>query len=104
MARIIWTEPALDDLKETVEYIARDSPSYAARFASRIVEAPRKLESFPRLGRVVPEFQDQDIRELIYGSYRIIYTIRGDVCYIVSVIHGSRDIQRHVRPADWDLT
>src|SRR3972149_10970055 len=54
-------------------------------------------------GRTVPEFKDEYIRELIYGSYRIIYLIRNDDCYISAVIHGSRDILRHLKPGDWDI-
>jgi len=104
VAKIIWAEPALSDLKEIVGHIALDSPAYAERFGLRLVEAPRRLEMFPRVGRIVPEFGDEDIRELIYGAYRIVYQIRGDACYIVAVIHGSRDFLRHVKPGEWDVT
>lgn len=47
MAEVIWTEPALDDLKNTVEYISRDSKVYAERFTTRVIEAARRLEHFP---------------------------------------------------------
>jgi len=54
MAKVIWTEPALADLQEIIEYIANDSPAYAERVGTRVVQAPRRLEHFPASGRVVP--------------------------------------------------
>ena len=78
MAEVIWTEPALSDLKDIIDYIAKDSLAYAARFGTRLVEAPRRLERFPNCGRIVPEFQDERIRELICDAYRLIYLIAED--------------------------
>jgi toxin ParE1/3/4 len=104
MAKIIWTEPALNDLREIIEYIAKDSAVYAERTGVRVVEAPRQLEQFPLSGRIVPEFKESNIRELIYGSYRIIYLFQTDICYIVAVVHASRDILQHLETGDWDVT
>lgn len=104
MAKVIWTEPALNDLLDVIKHIAKDSPIYAERFGLRVVEAPRHLMQFPACGRVVPEFNEENIRELIYGAYRIIYLIREDSCYITAVIHGSRDILLHLKPGEWDIT
>ncbi|GBD96824.1 MAG TPA: type II toxin-antitoxin system RelE/ParE family toxin [Nitrospirae bacterium] len=104
MVKVIWTEPALKDLHDIIIRIAEDSPVYAERFGIRVVEAPRRLEQFSYCGRIVPEFRDEKIRELIYGAYRIIYLIRSDICYITAVIHGSRDILRHLKPGEWDVT
>lgn len=104
MAKVIWTEPALNDLHDIFEHIAKDSFVYAEKFAIRVVDAPKKLEKFPYCGRIVPEFQNENIRELIYGAYRIIYSIRQNECYMVAVIHGSRDILSHLEPGDWDVT
>ena len=104
MGKVIWTDPALKDLRDIIEHIAEDSPVYAERFGLHVVESPRRLEQFPYCGRIVPEFNDENIRELIYGSYRIIYVIRHGDCYITAVIHGSRDILRHSKPGEWDIT
>lgn len=105
MAKIIWTEPALNDLQEIIDYIAKDSFVYAERLGFKIVQAPKRLKEFPYSGRVVPEFYDDTIRELIYGSYRIMYKISVDekICYIVAVIHGSRDILKHLKPGEWNI-
>ena len=104
MGKVIWTEPALEDLRSIIDHIAEDSLVYAERFGVRVVEAPRRLAHFPYSGRMVPEFKDENIRELIFGSYRLIYLIRQSVCYIVAIIHGSRDILRHLEPGNWDVT
>jgi plasmid stabilization system protein ParE len=82
------------DLHDIIEHIAEDSPVYTERFGLQVVEVPRRLEQFPYCGRIVPEFKDENIRELIYGSYRIIDLIRHNACFITAVIHGSRDILR----------
>lgn len=52
---------------------------------------------------MVPEFNDPSIRELIYGSCRIIYKVKEQVCFIVAVIHGSRVILEHLKPSEWDV-
>ncbi len=104
MAEVRWTKPALDDLGDIVEYISKDSKVYAERFATYILAAARRLESFPYSGRLVPEFNVRNIRELIYGSYRIIYVVRGKVSYITAVVLGSRDILSKLDMGDWDVT
>lgn len=104
MAKVVWTGPALKDLEVIVRYIAMDSPHYAERFSKRLVQAPRVLKEYPSLGRVVPEYQVENLRELILGSYRIIYEVRQDACYVEAVIHASRDIMMHYQPGQWDVT
>jgi toxin ParE1/3/4 len=91
--KINWTEPALEDLEAIQAYIARDSGFYARQFIERIFDATAKLESFPEIGRRVPEAEDRsDIRELIFQGYRIIYLIQPKHITIITIIHGSRDL------------
>ena len=92
MGQVHWSEPALADLRDIVSFVARDSPAYAARLASRISGAPRRLAAFPRLGQVVPELNQPSIRELWVRPYRIIYLIRDPDCFILAVVHGSRNL------------
>ncbi|HAK97540.1 MAG TPA: type II toxin-antitoxin system RelE/ParE family toxin [Planctomycetes bacterium] len=103
MGQVIWTETALSDLRGIVEYIAKDSPIYAERFGTRLVRAPRLLEKTPLLGRMVPEYNDASIREIIFGAYRVIYKATEHACLILAIIHGSRDIIRHLEPGAWDI-
>ena len=102
MVKIIWTEPALDDIFSIMEFIAKDSVYYADVTAKGILAAPKRIKKFPLSGRIVPEFCDTAIREIIYGSYRIIYKIDASKCFVVAVIHASRDMIRHLTPADWN--
>jgi len=62
--RIKWTDPAIESLRNLHGYIAKDSEIYATSFVQRIVLAVEKLVDFPRLGRVVPEADEETIREL----------------------------------------
>ena len=65
-------------------YIAKDSGFYARQFIERIFEVAKNLETFPELGRKVPEAEDrEDIRELIFQGYRIIYLHQGEHVYIM---------------------
>ena len=93
MSKVIWTQNALDDLAGIQEYIARDSVYYAEKFVDDAFNAVERLETFPESGRMVPERYEPDFREVIFGSYRIIYKIINDDVYIVTMIHGKRNYQ-----------
>lgn len=71
--RIGWSRRALNDLEGIAEYIATDSPTYAGIVVKKIISHTRMLAQFPRAGRKVPEFDDENVRELVVYSYRIIY-------------------------------
>lgn len=88
--RVVWSRRAVEDLEAIATYIASDSPAYAAAVVRNIVNQTRTLSRFPRVGRQVPEFDDETIRELIVYSYRVIYRLQEDEALIVAVIHGKR--------------
>jgi len=90
MAEVRWTPQAADDLEAITHFIAADSPYYASLLAVDVLNAVERLQIFPHLGRVVPEVQAPDIREIVLGNYRIVYRIRDDVVEILTVWHGSR--------------
>ena len=92
-ARVGWSQRALRDVEGIAEYIAQDSPVYAAVVVRNIIAQTKMLSRFPRSGRKVPEFDDDDIRELLVYSYRIIYRIEEDKVIISTVIHGKRTLQ-----------
>lgn len=100
MGRVAWTEPALEDLREIVDFIGKDSWRYALKLADRIMAATRSLANQQRSGGRVPEFDVDSVREIIVRPYRVIYQIREDDCYIVAVIHGARDLRRIVERPD----
>ena len=93
MVKVIWTEFALGDLKSIHEYISKDSKGYADKFIDKITSRVDQLESFPKSGRVVPEFASEIIRELIEGNYRIVYRINPDYVGIVRIHHSARQLK-----------
>ncbi len=82
-------------MEDIRDYIAKDSPFYAKRFIGRIFDHVEKLVDFPKIGRLVPEADNRDdIRELIFRGYRIVYLLTETQAEVVTVIHGSRDLSK----------
>ncbi len=101
--KIEWSIRSRTDLRELKNYISQDSPHYARRFIARIIDNVEKLVDFPDIGRKVPEAEDRDdVRELIFQGYRIIYLYQDDFIYIVTVMHGSRDLSG-MEDKPWDV-
>ena len=73
--RVRWARRASQDLVAIAEYIAKDSPAAASRFARRVIDAARSLRDLPESGRRVPDLEPRDLRELLLGSYRLIYRV-----------------------------
>ena len=90
--RVAWSPRALADLEAIAEYIATDSTAYAKAVVKRITDQTRSLIRFPRLGRKVPEFDDESIRELLAYNYRVIYRIDSEGVTIAAIVHGKRDV------------
>jgi len=94
MVQVVWAEPALADLKEIYQFIARDSPRYAQITVEKITRTAARLRTFPRLGEVLAEFPARQYRQLVVGAYRLIY--REDAehgrIFIMGVIHASRNL------------
>ena len=92
MTRILWSPQSLRDLESIRAYIAGDSPTYAALVVERIVDAVERLAAFPESGRMVPERDSPDIREVIVRPYRVVYRVRPGRVEIVTVFRSSRQI------------
>ena len=93
MVKVIWTDFAIEDLRLIHDYISKDSKRYADRFLEKLLERVDQLESFPKSGRVVPEFNIDSIRELIEGNYRIVYKISTTQIAILRVHHAARQLK-----------
>ena len=91
MGQVTWSPSALDDVDAIADYIARDSVDRAALFAVRLIEATDQLADFPESGRVIPEMADSSRREILVGSYRIMYLLEANSVWITGVVHGARD-------------
>jgi toxin ParE1/3/4 len=90
VTRILWSPQALLDLESIRDYIARDSPRYAELVIRRLVAAVERLEAFPQSGRIVPERNTEDVREIIVKPYRVVYRLRPELVEIVTVFRASR--------------
>ncbi len=88
--RVHWTTNAVDHLVNIYEYISINSPTYAKQMVDRITRRSAQIGDQPFSGRKVPEYQAEDIRELIEKPYRIIYRIQQDQIDVLAVIHGAR--------------
>lgn len=73
MSAVLWAGPALRELEEALDYIARDNPEAAERLGRKVHAAVGRLAEFPGSGRVVPELGDPLLREVIHEPFRVIY-------------------------------
>jgi plasmid stabilization system protein ParE len=90
--RVHWTDTAEGHLDAIYAYIAQDSPEYAMRMVDRLTRRSQQIAKFPFSGRRVPEYDIDQIREVIEGPYRIIYHIKPDQIDVLAVIHGAMDV------------
>ncbi len=90
MTTLTWSPEALRDLESIRAYIAEDSARYADLVVRRIVAAVERLATFPESGRMVPERNQPDIREVIADPYRVVYRLRAGCVEIVTVFRAAR--------------
>jgi len=85
--KIIWSPLSVERITKISEYIAEDNPDASVTWVESIFEIIERLKQFPESGRIVPEINKSHIREIIHGNYRIIYKIRQEEIYILTVRH-----------------
>ena len=93
MTELIWSPQALRDLEGIRAYIALDSPLYADLTVRRIVAAVERLQTFPESGRIVPERNAPNIRQVVVGRYRMVYRRKPGTVEIATVFRGSRQFR-----------
>ena len=91
MSRIVWSPQSLQDLEGIRAYIAKDSPHYADLTVGRIVAAVERLADFPESGRMVPERNQHDIREVVVRRFRVVYRLGSETVEIATVFRGSQE-------------
>lgn len=91
---IVWTKLALEKILSIAEYISRDNYERANSFAKELFERSDQLVNHPESGNIVREFQNQNIRELLHGFYRIIYEIKAseNIIYIRNIVHSRQSM------------
>jgi addiction module RelE/StbE family toxin len=88
MVEVVWTESAIQDLNDIAEYIAKDSARYAELTTDALFYATDILETYPNSGTKVPELNDESIRQLIRGNYRIVYKIISNQRIDILTVHN----------------
>ena len=94
MVSIEWTKDAEFDFDQILAYLSNASSQYASNFYEKVHDALLNLDQFPKMGRRVPESSNEEDRELIIQSYRLIYRYSEleEIIYIKMIIHGSRNL------------
>ena len=90
--KLIWSPAARDDLHNIIGFIARDNTDRAMSFGYELISETDRLQDFPDIGRVVPEYQNDRLREIVFRPYRIVYRVnhKRKLCEIAPVWHSAR--------------
>ena len=88
--KVYWTLNAITHLTNIYEFISLNSPTYARRMVDRITRRSEQITSHPLSGRKVPEYEADDIREIIENPYRIVYRVKQNHIDVLAVIHGAQ--------------
>ncbi|MGB3588958.1 MAG: type II toxin-antitoxin system RelE/ParE family toxin [Tunicatimonas sp.] len=88
MVKVNWTRQAIEDIYEIREYYQPRSAKYAEQLTNKIFEKETLLEKHPQIGRMVPEVEQEEIREMIYKNYRIVYHVVSDERIDILTVHN----------------
>jgi len=92
--RVVWTGPGWANLEAAADFIAQDSPRYAASLVREARDAARSLAHLANRGRIVPEINETTVRELFVWRYRLIYRVTDTTVQVLAFIHSARDISK----------
>ena len=103
MAEIIWSRLAKEHLRRIDDYISEGSPFYSIAFIDRLIASVEKIGLFPDSGRLVPEFGKDNLREIFFHKYRIVYLAENDTVKILAIVHGAMDIIKKRKREPWEF-
>ncbi|MBD2753175.1 type II toxin-antitoxin system RelE/ParE family toxin [Spirosoma validum] len=89
---IIWKDEAKEDLWDVLHYLSRSSSVYVDNWSNELTKKLGLLESFPEMGRKVPEKELTHLRELLIGNYRLLYIYLQDTITIIAIRHQSSQL------------
>ena len=92
--KVLWTENSIQDLLAIKEFISLDSPDRAEIWISELYTSGENLVTFPLRGRVVPEFNQENLRELLIENYRLVYRMKPTFIEILTVFEGHRRLNK----------
>ena len=96
MAKIIWTEPSLNNLDDIAEYIALNNVAAAKRVVQNVFEKVDRLEQHPRSGKVPQELSNLGLREVIVNPCRIFYKHLDDKVFILHVMRQEQQLKKYI--------
>lgn len=88
--KIYWSKEAQLNIKEIEDYISQDNPIAALNLTDKLILLVEDLLNFPQKGRIVPELSIDQIREILYKNYRIVYLIKKNSIDILTVFEGHK--------------
>lgn len=103
MAQVRWSLTAGNDLQDIESFIARDSIVHSITFVNRLIESAETLLKSPHIGRIVPEFNRPDLREVLFRGYRVVYLMQDHGIIVLRVVHGARDLLALVQREPWEI-
>ena len=92
MAEIVWSDKSRRDLRAIVDYLRVNAPNYALVVARKIYASVTRLADYPQSGRVVPEIDDESIREIICDGFRVIYRQASSRVEVLTILHGRQQL------------
>jgi toxin ParE1/3/4 len=96
VARVVWTEPALEDLDRIADYVALDKPEAAASLVARVFDAVARLKRYPLSGKRPIELPRTPYRELVVGPCRVFYRVESDTAYVLHIMRAERLLRRYL--------
>ena len=90
--KLKWTDRSRRDLISIGRYIARDKPGAARRWVERLRRRAKAAAKQPGAGRKVPELNQDNVREVLVGNYRIVYEIQKTEIHVLTVFEGHRKL------------
>jgi len=91
---VIWTDTAINDLTDFIENARKDTEKSAKKYIEKLINYVDSLEIMSELGTKITNTQiNYSLRQLIYKSHKIIYYLRNDNVYILTVLHSKQDFQ-----------
>lgn len=90
MVKLQYAVPAKEDLKSIYNFIAFDSAYYAKKFIQQLKDRIKILKSYPEQGRIIHPLRYQNLRQLLFKEYRIIYIYDSSTISILTIHHQSR--------------
>ena len=99
MAKIIWADPAIQDLDAIADYVALEKPAAAHRLVQQVFAAVRMIQKFPRMGSLPAELGGLPYRQLIVPPCRIFYRLEKQAVYIVHILRGEQLVRRELFPS-----